>query len=112
VTLQEPQCGEMENAIRAFQRGTKNVGLHDIAARLENPHSRIAQRSGEVLGRATREIVENDDFPHVFANQLIHAVRSDQTSAADYDDFLASDVHTTGLSVHDFEKIASPDAIA
>ena len=62
MALEQPQGGEMEDAVGAVERRLQDVGLEDVAADVEDPHARILERVGQVLGAAADEIVVDDDL--------------------------------------------------
>ena len=62
VALQEPQRREMEDAVGALQGRVEDVGLADVAARLEDLDARVLERVGEILGPPAHEIVVDDDL--------------------------------------------------
>ena len=67
MALQQPQRGEVEHAVGASERLGEHVGLADVAAGFEHLDPVVAQRDGEVLVRATHEVVVDDDLADVVA---------------------------------------------
>jgi hypothetical protein len=65
MALQQPQCGEMENAISSLKRRLKNVALSNVASNFINLHSRIAHRTSQVFHGSTHEIVVDDDILYI-----------------------------------------------
>jgi len=93
VALQEPQRGEVKDAVGASQRRIENVGLADVAADLVDPDTAVAQRLRQVLGRAAHEIIVNNDLADILAGQEVDGMRADQTGAADHNHSLAANIH-------------------
>ncbi len=97
MALQQPKRGELKHAVGALQGRVENIGLRDVAARLEDLDARIAQRAGKILMRAANEIVVDDDLADVLLHQLIDRMRPDQTGAADHNKPLSSNVQLASL---------------
>jgi len=96
MALKEPQSGEMKHAVSSVERGIEYVRLKNIAANVEQPDARIAQRGRQILGPPTDKIVVHDDFANVFLEEPIDRVRSDQPGATDYDELCSFKSHGGG----------------
>ncbi len=83
----------MEYAIGAVQRAFQDIGLEDVAADIVDPGTGIAQRVCQIFMPPTGEIVVNDDFADVFAQQSIDCVRADKPAATNDNKTLAVNVH-------------------
>ena len=93
MALQQPQGGEVEHAVRTFQRRLQDVCLHDVAANFADSDARILQGSGEIFAAAANHVVVDHDLPDRLLQELLHRVRADQARASDHHEFLALEIH-------------------
>src|SRR5580704_8671295 len=83
----------MEDAVRAPEGCIEDVRLGNVAARLEDPDARVAQRASKVLDASADEVVVDHYFGDVPFGQQVNRMRSNQTGAANHNKSLPTALH-------------------
>jgi hypothetical protein len=107
VTLQEPDCGKVKDAVDAGHAPFEQVAVQDIAAMRADANARIAKGITQIVETAAREIVVNDHFLDIMFQQDIHDMAADQSSASNDHDLCAVQLH--GFLFHQSLTTHSPN---
>jgi len=83
----------VEDAVRAAEGCIEDVRLGNVAARLEDPDARVAQRASKVLDGSADEVVLDHYFGDVAFGQQVNRMRSNQTGAANHNKSLSTALH-------------------
>src|SRR6266850_1195241 len=97
VALQQPECCQMKDAIGSFEGRFENVCLHDVATHVEDFHSGILERVGQILDPTAHEIVVDQNFFDIFCQQVVGGVGADEAGTTDQNKFLTSQIHEQPL---------------
>lgn len=72
MTLKQPQCGEMKNAVSAFNSFLKDICLQDVASNIVYRNPAVLKGFCQVFFLSAGKIVVDNDFAYISKNKLIN----------------------------------------
>lgn len=87
--MEDPEGGEVEDAVHTFHCLLKNIPVEDVPAAGEYGNSRVAHGVPEIAHASAKEVVVNDDLGCVGFDEFINEVAADKAGAADNKDALS-----------------------
>ena len=107
VALEDPQGGQVEDAVDPLHGLFENVAMEDVAAVGKDAYPGVFQGGGKVVEAAAEEVVVDDDFGDVGFQQFIDDVAADQPRPAHDQKPFAGDVHTPPLFLEFWDSYRS-----
>ena len=93
MALQKPESGKMEDPIDPLESGIQYIRLENIAPSFEYFHSWIPKGIRQIFHPAPNEIVVDHYFGHVFSQEPVNGVRTDQAATTDNNKAFILNIH-------------------